>query len=234
MWLTYNFRPCIGAELFAVSDTNNRDGIYVLPGHHLSLSLCLQLRNMSSDLLVRVTKLYCVLDCGISVQEATPSREDKEQSRCSYKFWETDDMVELNDKLLRYVTECCSKRTNNSKHCGRVNKGACASTFVSFKPNERGQGFSSCLLDISGFPVGYYRIKWHSCCIDSQGNYWSLIPLNAGPVVTVQKPMFVGWLCLTDFLGVCKVIVLAEFGFFFFLDFKFRKQVYQCMPKIGT
>ncbi|KAF3449225.1 hypothetical protein FNV43_RR09953 [Rhamnella rubrinervis] len=79
----------------------------------------------------RKRKCCTVCKTGISVQEATPSREDKEQSRCSYKFGVTDDMVELNEKLL-------------------------------------------------------------SCYVDSQGNYWSLIPLNDGPVVTVQKSVVVG------------------------------------------
>lgn len=143
---------------------------------------------MPSDLLARVTKLHCVLECRTSFQEATPSGEnEEEQSRRSYKFGETEDMVEMNDRLLRYVTECCTKGTsNNSKHWGRDNKDECASTFVSFKVNERGQGFSSCLLDVSGLPVGYYSIKWHSCCIEREGHYWSLIPLNAGPVFTVR------------------------------------------------
>lgn len=101
-------------------------------------------------------------------------------------------MVELNDKLFRYVTECHTKRSNNSKHCGTCdNDGGCVNAFVCFKPNKRGQGFSSCLLDVSGFPVGSYRIKWQSCYLDSEGNYWSLIPLNAGPIVTVQKSMVV-------------------------------------------
>ncbi|KAH7518614.1 hypothetical protein FEM48_Zijuj09G0189900 [Ziziphus jujuba var. spinosa] len=188
----FRLRPRIGSELFVVSETKNREGIYILPGYHLSLSICLQLRNIPSDILVRVTKLYCMLECRISFQEPKTSQENNEQSRRSYKFWENNNMVELNDKLFRYVTECSTKRSNKGKRSGRVyNDGGCVNSFVCFKPNKRGQGFSSCLLDISGFPVGSYRIKWHSCCIDNEGNYWSLIPLNAGPIVTVQKSMVV-------------------------------------------
>lgn len=61
------------------------------------------------------------------------------------------------------------------------------SAVVQFEPNERGQGFSSCLLDVSRFPVGSYQIKWLSCCIDQHGSYWNLLPLNGKPVFTVKK-----------------------------------------------
>lgn len=95
-------------------------------------------------------------------------------------------MVVLNDKLLQYATEC-TKRTN-SKHCTDMDKdGGVANTYLCFEPNERGQCFSTCLFDVSGFPTGTYEIRWLSCCIDKQGLYWSLLPLNAGPIFTVQK-----------------------------------------------
>lgn len=183
--LTKYFRPCIGSELFAVNVEKKPDGIFVSPGHYLSLSLSLQLRNVPPDLPVQPVKLYSILYCRVSFQEPRPVPENKEQSRSSYQAWENDDMVEMNEKLLLYVTQCGTKSIYNNKcgtgitDCGIVN------TFVCFEPNARGQGFSSCLLDVSRFPVGSYRIKWHSCCVDNHGNYWSLLPLNAGPVFTV-------------------------------------------------
>lgn len=102
--------------------------------------------------------------------------------------WEKDNMVEMNEKLFQYVTECTQK-INHSKRAGDTdidNNARTVNTFVQIEPNDRGQGFSNCLLDVSQFPVGTYRIKWHSCCIDSQGSYWSLLPLNAEPLFTIK------------------------------------------------
>ncbi|RXH71306.1 hypothetical protein DVH24_018661 [Malus domestica] len=176
----FKFRPCLGSELFAVSEMRNPDGIYVSSGFNLSLNLCLQLRNMPPDIRVRLKNLYCMVYSGASFQEPRESGENKEQKQA----WEADDIVEMNEKLLQYVTECSTKKSNKRQR-GK-NDGEFVSSFARFELNERGQGFSSCLLDVSAFPVGTYRVKWYSCCIDSQGNCWNLPSLNAGPVFTVQ------------------------------------------------
>lgn len=102
--------------------------------------------------------------------------------------WESEEMMEMNEKLFHYVTECarkscCGKRFRDNEQI--------ADGFVCFKPNAKGQGFSNCVLDVSHFPVGSYRIKWYSCCVDNQGSYWSLVPLNSGHVFTVQQSHYV-------------------------------------------
>lgn len=111
-----------------------------------------------------------------------------------YGVWETDNMIQMNEKLFHYVTKC-TKKTYNGKR-GRDteidNDDRIVKRFVCFELNDIGQGLSNCLFDVSHFPVGSYSIKWHSCCVDSRGSYWSLLPLNTGPVFTVQKPPVVG------------------------------------------
>ncbi|KAM0985608.1 hypothetical protein ACFX13_013084 [Malus domestica] len=176
----FKLRPCLGSELFAVNETRNPDGIYVSSGFHLSLHFCLQLRNVPQDIRVQLKNLYCMLYSGVSFQEPRGSGENKEHKQA----WEADDIVEMNEKLLQYVTECSTKKSNKRRR-GK-NDGEFVSTFVRFELNERGQGFSSCLLDVSAFPAGSYRIKWHSCCVGSQGNCWTLPTLNSGPLFTVQ------------------------------------------------
>lgn len=111
---------------------------------------------------------------------------NKGQMQLDYRDWGTDDMIYLNDKLLRYVTEDTSKFSNTRLRHGAGDSGA-VDVLVCFEPNEKGQGFSTCLVDVSTFPLGRYRIKWHSCFVDSKGSYWSLLPWNAGPVFTVQE-----------------------------------------------
>ncbi|KAM0963384.1 hypothetical protein ACFX2A_022859 [Malus domestica] len=75
----FKFRPCLGSELFAVSETRNPDGIYVSSGFNLSLNLFLQLRNMPPDIRVRLKNLYCMVYSGASFQEPRESGENKEQ-----------------------------------------------------------------------------------------------------------------------------------------------------------
>lgn len=161
----------------------------MLQGFHLSVNLCVQLRNVPPKLIVGMTKLYCVLCSSASFQEPKSSAETRGQMQLDYEDWEVSGMIVMNEKLWHHVIEH-AKKTDKCKR-GRdyetSSNDGIVYRFVCFELNDRGQGFSSCLLDVSDFPVGSYRIKWHSCCIDDQGSYWSLLPLNAGPVFTIQK-----------------------------------------------
>ncbi|KAK9939028.1 hypothetical protein M0R45_015737 [Rubus argutus] len=99
----FKLRVCLGSELFAVNEAGNRDGISVSFGFHLSLNLCIQLRNVPSpDFPVQLNKLYCMLYCKVSFLEPRVSGENKEQELGTYQAWETYDMVEMNGKLLKY------------------------------------------------------------------------------------------------------------------------------------
>uniref|UniRef100_A0A5B6ZPJ9 Integrator complex subunit 7 n=1 Tax=Davidia involucrata TaxID=16924 RepID=A0A5B6ZPJ9_DAVIN len=188
----FRVRPCISSELFALTgDSGTPDGIFILQGFHLSLNLCLQLKNVSPDLPVRLTKLYCILYCRTSFQINFQSGENKGQMQLDCQDWGADDMVDLNEKLLQYVTGC-TETTQGMRDGDNTGDCEVVDACVCFEPNERGQGFSNCVLDVSAFPVGSYRIKWHSCCMDDKGSYWSLLPLNAGPVFTVRKSSVFG------------------------------------------
>ncbi|RVX06836.1 hypothetical protein CK203_014968 [Vitis vinifera] len=185
----FQIRQCVGSELFASStDTRSPDGISILPGFHLSLNLCLQLKNVPPDRPIQLTKLYCILYCKASFPTPKPIEENKQRMQSGYHSWEIDDMIDLNESLFQHVAE--DRKTTNTK-LRRVDNGdgGVVKAFVCFEPNERGQGFSTCLLDVSGFPVGSYKIKWHSCCVDDQGSYWSLLPLNAPPIFTLLDPL---------------------------------------------
>ncbi|XP_021300167.1 uncharacterized protein LOC110428620 isoform X2 [Herrania umbratica] len=185
----FKIRPLIGSELFVLNtDTRNQNEITVLPGFHLSLNVCLQLRNAPPEFPLRLTKLYCLLHCRVSFQKPSHSGRNCEQMEWDYQPWESGDMVEMNEKLFHYVTEC-AKKSSYGKHVrdDDINGDLVVNGLVCFEPNAKGQGFSNCVLDVSHFPVGSYRIKWYSCCIDNQGSYWSLLPLNSGPIFTVQQ-----------------------------------------------
>lgn len=172
----FRVRHHIGSELFAFNDDiKSPKSISVSPGGNLSLNICLRLRNAPPDLAVRLAKVYCILHCTTSFQLPGSSGEDDGQ------------MVYLNEKLWNYVMESGEKSSNRKRYKGSDNDDKSVNGFASFEMSGKGQGFSSCLLDVSGFPVGSYRIKWFSCCVDDQGTYWSLLPLNAGPAFSVQK-----------------------------------------------
>lgn len=162
-------------------DGENIDGRSILSGRHLLLKVCLQLKNMSSYMPVRLLKFYSILSFTMQSSEG----EMKEQSSLS-KNQQIDDAVDLNEKLLGYVSGSI-KTAGRDVGTDPLNYWA-EDKYIYFHPNSNYQGFSTCLLDISAFPVGAYQIKWHSCCIDSEGSYWSLLPQNSGPVFIIQKP----------------------------------------------
>lgn len=178
-----NFRPCIGTELFVVNaDTKISTGIFISQGFCLSLDMCIQLKNVPPNLPTQPLKLHCIIYCNLSFQE--PVEASNSSRVYASKPWEIDDMLILNEELYQYVSRRAKK--NDDRHVRDSSDGKVARAFVSFESNERGQGFSNCLLDVSHFPAGTYRMRWHSCCIDSRGAYWSLLPLNVGPVFTIH------------------------------------------------
>ncbi|KAK4754830.1 hypothetical protein SAY87_008587 [Trapa incisa] len=179
----FRTRPCIGSELFVVNrDTKNSNGISISQGFCLSLDICIQLKNVPASLPARSLKLHCIIYCNLSFQE--PVEPSDNSARDASWPWETDDMLMLNEELYQYITRRAKK--NDLWHVRDSSDGKAARAFVSFQANDRGQGFSNCLLDVSHFPSGTYRMRWHSCCIDGQGAYWSFLPLNAGPIFTIH------------------------------------------------
>ncbi|CAI0544880.1 unnamed protein product [Linum tenue] len=182
-------RPCLVSELFTSNaDATNQNELIVQPGCDLSLNLCIQLKNLP-DLPTPISKLYCIVYSSTSFAESSPtSRGTKtgQIQRVDFKDWHMDDMVQANEKLFHHVRDRANKTTDRGRKRPRVEEGVVQSV-VQFEVNNRGQGFSSCVLGVSGFPEGCYRIKWHSCCVDGRGRYWSLLPSNSGPVFTVCR-----------------------------------------------
>lgn len=174
----FRVRPCILSELIVSnSDTGFCSrGITVLQGSQLSLDLCLQLKNVPMGLQILSIELFCFLYCKASFQVSPDiGAKTSVHIHVGYKDWDSDDMVYANEQLFGYVRGSTREATNDGV----------IKTFVRFEPNEKGQGFSSCLLDVSGLPTGSYRTQWLSCCVNGEGCYWSLFPLNAGPIFTI-------------------------------------------------
>lgn len=133
---------------------------------------------------VQVTKMHCLLAVNPSNQLSIGGKEI--QMQCGFHPRKTDEMVELYEMLLLYIKAETGKADMMKSGVG--NGVGLAMAYACFEPNEKGQGFSSCLLNVSGFPEGSYQIKWHCCCIDAGGSHWSLLPLNAGAIFTIRKP----------------------------------------------
>ncbi|XP_073130585.1 uncharacterized protein [Henckelia pumila] len=177
----FQVRPAASFELFVVdADGKSLDNISVLSGFHLSLSLCFQLRNFPSGLRGPLTKVYCILNCKLHSQN-TEMGDCKGKAHFSEQDQEIDDMIGLNEKLYRYVIGPMeSSRDQDDDRC-------MVTECVSFELNKQGQGFASCLLDVSAFPVGSHKIKWLSGFIDGGGSYWCLLPLKSGMCFTVEE-----------------------------------------------
>ncbi|KAJ3708845.1 hypothetical protein LUZ61_012550 [Rhynchospora tenuis] len=172
----FKIRASNGAELFMFDSCLQNNEISISYGSHLSLNLCIQLKNIAKDTLSSIKEVHCIIS-------ATPSKTCSSESTINFNPSITQEMVELNTSLLEYVK-------NVSRGVESVNiddEGDLVKSYVSFEINVRGQGFGSCLLDVSKFGEGLYQIKWHSCFVDENGVYWSLLPLNAGVVFSIKK-----------------------------------------------
>ncbi|GJN37748.1 hypothetical protein PR202_gb26734 [Eleusine coracana subsp. coracana] len=173
----FGVRPCLGAELY-MFDSNpvNRSGMSIEPGFQLSLTLCMKWKRVLDRTAIRFVKLYCILAASSeSYLDASGTRSKQFEPQKTFK------MVELNTKLLHYIKNELGKGKNFHSSTDMVTAFAC------FEPTDSGQGFSSCLLDVSSFPEGSYQIKWHVCCVCENGSYFSLLPLNDGAVFSVRK-----------------------------------------------
>ncbi|KAI4375742.1 hypothetical protein MLD38_013573 [Melastoma candidum] len=173
----FKIRPWMGAELFAVdANTVHQEGMFVLRGRELSLNLSLQLRNSPPNLPVHLMKFHAIIHCNQSFEVPGPTAEP------SFRIsdtWESGELVDLNERLFHHAIYGDHAKLS-SDHSRNGTTG-----FLTFEVNESGIGFSNCLLDVSGFPVGKFRMKWHGCFIDLEGSYKSLLPLNPGPVLTL-------------------------------------------------
>lgn len=174
----FYYRPSIGAELFMFdSGPGKGSEISISLGSHLSLTLCIQLKNVADHTLSSINQVYCIFSVSQSQTFSSPNAINFNPSI-------TKEMVELNTKLLQYVKNV--SRRVESVNIDELEVGLVES-YASFEINGRGQGFGSCLLDISNFDEGLYQIKWHSGFVDEKGVYWSLLPLNAGIVFSIKK-----------------------------------------------
>ncbi|KAL9275261.1 Integrator complex subunit 7-like protein [Drosera capensis] len=182
---TYFFkvRSCIGAFLF-VSGFNSKSGAEpVIPqGSHLSLNLCLRLENVPLDLISHLKKVHCILHCKTSTL-IRPHREPSGQKLIDHRAWTTDTMLHMHEKLRSYVLST-GDSIDDRVSSGHEVVEAC----ISFVTNGTRQAFSTCLLDVSAFRVGSYKIQWHSSCVDGRGLYSTVLPLNDGPAFTIAKP----------------------------------------------
>ncbi|RLN24085.1 uncharacterized protein C2845_PM07G03860 [Panicum miliaceum] len=176
----FRVRPCLGAELYMfVSNPADTSGMSVEPGFQLSLTLGMQWKRVLERTAIRPVKLYCILAASsVPCFDAAGTRSKQ------FEPWKTAEMVELNSKLLRYIRSDLRKG-RDEKHSQSGSEMVTA--FARFEPADSGQGFSSCLLDASSFPEGSHQIKWHACCVDENGSYFSLLPLNDGAAFSVRK-----------------------------------------------
>uniref|UniRef100_J3MDU3 Integrator complex subunit 7 n=1 Tax=Oryza brachyantha TaxID=4533 RepID=J3MDU3_ORYBR len=181
----FRVRPCFGAEL-NIYDTNpaNREGISVLTGFQLSLTLCLHWKCVLERSSIEISKLYCVLaTSSASCLHATTGTRSKKE----YEMHKSGGMVELNTLLQQYIMkdENLTKSWDSKK---KMKKNVeMVTAFARFEASSSGMGFSSCVLDVSAFRHGSYRINWHACCIDKDGSYYSLLPLNDGAVFAIRN-----------------------------------------------
>lgn len=170
-------RDAIGAELFLLSDqARNSNELCVLVGNQLCLHLCIQTRNISPVYRGRICKIHCIL----AVKSPRPLPEGRKNSEVltGFQQWKIEETIDTYELLMLHMRNGAKKRQNmRAVPTAEVDL---VTAYVCVEPNSLGQGFSTCSLDVSGFPEGVYQIKWHSCCVDKNDCLWSLPAFNNG------------------------------------------------------
>lgn len=179
----FQVKPFLSSELFVMN--GNGENIHMKSfstSSHLQLNLCLRLKHTPPSFTIRLSKLYCIL----SFEMLTSNVEIRDEFCLNNKEPQPiDDTLKLNEKLSQHVkgsvkTPSIILRTDIGYHC-------VDDKYVCFNSLDNGQGFSCCFLDISSFSAGLYQVKWHSCFVDSEGSYWSILPQNCGPIFNVVR-----------------------------------------------
>ncbi|XP_021769279.1 uncharacterized protein LOC110733524 isoform X2 [Chenopodium quinoa] len=188
-WMHIPFRvPKYFFRLSAGSRKENE--ICVSRGSQLALNLCIQLKNVTSDVCSRFSKVHCILSCKTSSLGTRCNRQPSGKGWTSYQESETGALIELNKKLQCDIL----KQTREFLNCGDDQSDSeTVETCVCFETNGSAQGFSTCLLDVSAFSVGSYRINWLSGGVDHQGAYWSFLPLSPCPQFSVTESSSERW-----------------------------------------
>ncbi|XP_048495276.1 uncharacterized protein LOC104908123 isoform X2 [Beta vulgaris subsp. vulgaris] len=180
----FRVRPTVGSLLVSVNaGSRKQNELYVSRGSHLALNLSILLKNVTSDVSSRFSKIHCVLHCKTSFLGTRRIGQPSREGWTGYQASETDIAIELNKKLRCHIMKRNREFMNCSDH---QSDSKTVETCVCFETNGTSQGFSNCLLDVSAFPVGSYRIHWHSGGIDHQGTYWSFLPLSPCPEFSVR------------------------------------------------
>ncbi|KAF6168731.1 hypothetical protein GIB67_013113 [Kingdonia uniflora] len=91
--------------------------------------------------------------------------------------------------MLHVSQDVNSSSRKHRRVCGDGDGDGSVWWFVCFNINETGhQGFSTCLLNVSAFPVGSQKMNWQGCSTVTEGDsYWSPVPLNMGIVFSVKE-----------------------------------------------
>ncbi|XP_057838518.2 uncharacterized protein LOC131048544 isoform X1 [Cryptomeria japonica] len=188
----FQTRPRIGVELFA-ENTNERniDGISVQQGFQLPLSLCVQVRNILPGSSCKVKKICCVMIIQPSDCSQRTTSEYYAHWRLGWRMEETQEVLELTEELLvhmKLITKSIniSRTKTEFKDASFEKPNQKGKTFIMFELDKKGRGFSTCLLDVSSLPCGLYQTSWLCACLDNRGRFWSLQPLNAGPIFRIK------------------------------------------------
>ncbi|XP_021732574.1 uncharacterized protein LOC110699362 [Chenopodium quinoa] len=187
----FRLRPTVGSFLISLSAGSRKENeICVSRGSQLALNLCIQLKNVTSDVCSRFSKVHCILSCKASSLGTRRNRQPSGKGWTSYQESETGILIELSKKLQCHV----KKRTREFLNCGDDQSDSeTVETCVCFETNGSVQGFSTCLLDVSAFSVGSYRIHWLSGGVDHQGACWSFLPLSPCPQFSVTESSSEMW-----------------------------------------
>lgn len=162
-------RPRVGFEAFVGRmDNREMDDIVVTQGSIVPLSLCLQICNLNVNSRRRVKRLGCALLL------KTAERHDfvDEEFYTGWRLGWHDDQTIGSESFLYLMEELLFNMKMG------VSTSEASSPVVICDVDEKGQAFSSYLLNTANLQCGSYCISLQAVCVDNEGHHWMLPQLN--------------------------------------------------------
>ena len=97
----------------------------------------------------------------------------------------TDIKNDWNESDLLLVEELMERVSNFNQSTTLCRIGMDLTQIVQCDVNDKGQGFTSCMVTTSDMECGLFHINVVAVCVDSRGHVWILHPMTNGPTITV-------------------------------------------------
>ena len=205
-------RPRTGVDLFVgQSGGEEHNELSVTQGSALLLSLHAQITNSNLETLATFKTLFCVLSCHC-IENTALVEEDlymgwkvgwhegqaSDQNFCTLNFPLLEKLVQRArcknaQEAVELEHDLVTSRPPRQEQYREIEGfckggGVSGRSFVSIDVDMKGQGFESCLMDVTTLPCGQYQLSFHCVGLDTRNRPWVLLTSKIRSCLKIIPP----------------------------------------------